>query len=258
MNIRSRRRSVAVRAGAIAFAALLVGGVLAGALAQEFRGVIPNVKYDGRFQLVRLRYIEYRSEGWKYDYPWMEQHLMTMFDELTKVRIARKGSNILTMDDPELMSWPVAYLSEPGYWYPGDAEVKGLRAYLKKGGFLIVDDFYVASGGFEWPVFEKAMLSVLPDAKIVRLDEKNPIYDLFYRIGSLDDIPYPTRPSLKAEFYGIYEDNDPKKRLMVVINYNTDLGEYMQFSDIAGYWPVNLSNNAYKFAMNYVMYGLTF
>jgi hypothetical protein len=45
---------------------------------------------------------------------------------------------------------------------------------------------------------------------------------------------------------------------MVVINYNTDLGEYMQFSDIAGYWPVNLSNNAYKFAMNYVIYGLVF
>jgi hypothetical protein len=259
LNDRPKRRSIAVRAGTIAFAGLLVAGVLAGAFAQEFRGIIPNVKYDGRFQLVRLRYDEFRgrSEGWKYDYPWMESHLMTMFDELTKVKIARKGSNILTMDDPELLNWPVAYLSEPGYWYPSTDEVKGLREYLTKGGFLIVDDFFVASGGFEWPVFERAMLSVLPDAKIMRLDEKNPIYDAFYRIKTLDDLPYPDRPSLKAEFYGIYEGNDPKKRLMVVINYNTDLGEYMQFSDM-GRWPVNLSNNAYKFAMNYIIYGLVF
>jgi hypothetical protein len=250
---------VVTRASALAAGAILAVGVISGLFAQEFRGVIPNVKYDGRFQLVRLRYDEFRgrSEGWKYDYPWMEQHLMTMFDELTKVRVARKGSNILTMSDPELMNWPVAYLSEPGYWYPDAEEVKGLRAYLRKGGFLIVDDFYVASGGYEWPVFEKAMLSVLPGAKIVPLDASNPIYDSFYRISDLNDIPYPTRPSLKAEFYGIYEDNDPKKRLMVVINYNTDLGEYMQFSD-AGVWPVNLSNNAYKFAMNYIIYGLVF
>ncbi|HKS06925.1 MAG TPA: DUF4159 domain-containing protein [Gemmatimonadaceae bacterium] len=218
----------------------------------------PNVEYDGRFQLIRLRYIEYRGEGWCYDYPWMEEHLMTMFDELTTVKVARKGSNIMTMDDPELFKWPVAYLSEPGFWYPDEKEAAGLRAWIKKGGFLIVDDFYEASRTNEWGVFNRAMHQVLPDAQIVPLTVDKAIFDTFYRIRSLD-MTYPSpccHDWLKAQFLGIYEDNDPKKRLMVVINYNNDLGDYMEWSG-QGLWPVNTSNDAYKFAMNYIIFGLS-
>jgi hypothetical protein len=263
------RNRLAARGSALAVCAVLTTGAFAGgAVAVHTRpparvsapGLVrPNVRYDGRFQLIRLRYIEYQSQGWYYDYPWMEEHLMTMFDELTSVRVARRGSNILLMDDPELFKWPVAYLSEPGYWYPNDREAAGLRAYVKKGGFLIVDDFYEASRIGEWNVFDRAIHKVLPEAKIIPLDISNPIFDTFYRIKTLKDIPYPTPAYsyLKAEFYGIYEDNDPKKRLMVVINYNTDLGDYMEWSG-TGLWPVNLSNDAYKFATNYIFYGLVF
>jgi hypothetical protein len=44
--------------------------------------------------------------------------------------------------------------------------------------------------------------------------------------------------------------------LMVVINYNNDIGDYMEHSG-QGWWPVNVSNDAYKFAINYIIYGLT-
>ena len=27
------------------------------------------------------------------------------------------GSNILSLDDPELFNYPVAYMAEPGFWY---------------------------------------------------------------------------------------------------------------------------------------------
>jgi Domain of unknown function (DUF4159) len=67
---------------------------------------------------------------------------------------------------------------------------------------------------------------------------------------------YPNRPSIQAEFHGIFEDNDPDKRLMVIINYNNDIGDYMEWSG-QGWYPVNLSNDAYKLATNYIVYGLT-
>ena len=44
---------------------------------------------------------------------------------------------------------------------------------------------------------------------------------------------------------------------MVVINYITDLGDYMEWSG-TGLWPVNLANDAYKFVMNYIIYGLVY
>ena len=49
---------------------------------------------------------------------------------------------------------------------------------------------------------------------------------------------------------------DPSQRLQVIINFNNDIGDYMEWSG-GGWYPVNLSNDAYKFATNYVVYGLT-
>ena len=126
-----------------------------------------------------------------------------------------------------------------------------MRTYLQKGGFLIFDDFF----GEHWYNFELQMRKVLPQARIVRLDTSHPIFDSFYRVESLD-MGYPGRPRLKAEFLGIHQNNDPRQRLIVIINYNNDIGDYMEWSNDDLY-PVNLTNEAYKFAVNYVVYGLT-
>lgn len=211
----------------------------------------PNVPYDGQFTIVRLWYANH--PGWSFDYPYMEDNLGLIMKDLTTLRPNEDGSNIFTMDDPELLRFPVAYLSEPGYWYPNEAEVLGLRQYLQKGGFLIVDDFMID----EWWNFERSMKRVLPDARIDRLDLTHPVFDTFFGIKSLD-VPYPgTRMGyLTSEFYGIHEDNDPAKRLMVVINYNADIGDYMEHSG-TGRYVVDPTNEAFKFGVNYMIYGLT-
>lgn len=218
------------------------------------RGVYlePNLPYDGIFTFARIRYRVYgRRSGWEYDYPTMERHLMTMLREITELKPHDRGSNIHWLDDPELLKYPVAYLSEPGYWRMSESEMAGLRTYLAKGGFLIVDDFMRS----EWYNFEEQILTALPGAELVKLDVSHPVFDSFFRIESLD-MKYPHNRYLDAEFWGIFEDNDPTKRLMVVVNYNNDIGDYMEHSD-EGFWPVNISNDAYKFAINYIMYGMT-
>jgi hypothetical protein len=212
-----------------------------------------SVDYDGRFTIVRLWYDNYG--GWSFDYPDMEQNLTLILKELTAIRARPDGSNIFRMDDPELLNFPVAYLSEPGYWYPTDSEALGLRTYLAKGGFLIVDDFHFEE---EWRVFEAAMKKVLPDARIDRLQKPHMVFDTFFSIKSLD-VPYPGRlgeNGLMGEFYGIHEGNDPSNRLMVVINYNMDIGDYMEHSG-RGWYAVDPTNEAFKFGVNYFIYGLT-
>ena len=49
----------------------------------------------------------------------------------------------------------------------------------------------------------------------------------------------------------------PTKRLQVVINYNIDIGDYMEWSDQQGLYEFAATNEAYKFAINYIVYGLT-
>jgi hypothetical protein len=72
------------RAAVPALAALLVLGLAAAAAGQffgGFRGQLPNVTYDGRFTVARIRYPAYRS--WSADYPTMEQHLSVMLKDIT-------------------------------------------------------------------------------------------------------------------------------------------------------------------------------
>ncbi len=242
----------------------LVGLALAGVLAvavslsaQRFGGqrrmfVEPNAVYDGRYTFVRLRYTVYRRSGWEFDYPAMERNFMTIVKDLTTMRPHVAESNVHDMDDPALSRYAIAYLSEPGFWIPNAQEAEGLRRWLGKGGFLIVDDFY----GGQWENFERSMRLVLPDARLVKLDVSHPVFDSFFHIKSLAGMSHPDNPAWKAEFLGIFEDNDPSKRLMVIVNYNNDIGDYMEWSG-QGWYAVNLSNDAYKFATNYLVYALT-
>jgi hypothetical protein len=241
-------------------AAVLVGTLPGLVMAQDeffgFRsrfGQYANVPYDGAFSFVRVRYARYG--GWRADYPAMERHLTAMLKNITSLEPHVEGSNVYDFDDPELLKHPLAYLSEPGYWFPSESEVQGLRQYLAKGGFLIVDDFHFPN---EWDVFEEAMRRVLPDGRIQRLDISHPIFNNFFQIKTLE-VPYPGRlgeQGLMGEFFGIYEDNDPANRLSVIINYNIDLGDYVEWSDRDVY-SLLPTNEAYKFMINYAIYGLS-
>jgi hypothetical protein len=239
-------------------AVLLLGILPLAAEAQRFgfgRFWNRNAEYDGRFTFARVRYNAY--SGWSADYPLMEHNLTRMLYDITELRPNLEAANVYDLDDPELLKHPVAYLSEPGYWFPDASEVEGLQQFLAKGGFLIADDFHFAN---EWAVFESAIRRVLPSGRIQPLTVAHPIFNSFFAIKSLE-VPYPGRlgeMGLIGEFYGIFEDNDPNGRLMVVINYNIDLGDYVEWSaDANNRYSLVPTNEAYKFLINYVLYGLT-
>ena len=103
---------------------------------------------------------------WSHDYPAGEQHFMKIVNELSLLDPHTAETNILTFDDPELFKYPVAYLCEPGGWVLSDQEAASLRAYLQKGGFVIVDDFRYQ----HWGNFEAQMSRVLPEARFFDLD----------------------------------------------------------------------------------------
>ena len=247
----STRRTAVV----VSLAALLASAAATVAHPQFFGGrvrVEPNAAYDGRFTFVRLRYTVHTRPGWEYDYPAMERNFMTIVNDLTTLQPHVRESNVHSMDDPALSRYAIAYLSEPGYWYPDEREAAGLRNWLTRGGFLIVDDFLLN----QWANFDRSMHLVLPNARIVRLDVSHPIFDSFFHIRTLDGMTHPDNARAKAEYYGIYENNDPARRLQVIVNYNNDIGDYMEWSG-EGWYPINLSNDAYKLATNYIVYGLT-
>ena len=221
----------------------------------------PRAEYDGRFAFTRVRYGppvdsrggRFRREPtWAHDFPRAEFNFQKILSELTFVPTVMNQGNVVTLDDPALTRFPIAYMSEPGFWTMNDAEVAGLRNYLKKGGFIIFDDFR----GNHISNLEFQMRRVYPEAPFRKLDATHPIFHSFFEINALDPRSGYYADAGDTEWLGIYEDNDPRKRLMAIANNNHDLGELWEYSD-TGYVPVNLSNEAYKFGVNYVMYALT-
>lgn len=223
----------------------------------DFHG---NPPYDGRFTFARIKYRGYarysgrEGPGWSHDYPDAEVHFMRIVREITTMRPFTNagpivGGAIVALDDPLLFKYPVAYLSEPGGWFPNAAEAEGLRTYLLKGGFLIVDDF-PAGGGTE---MAQAMSLVFPDLHAIRMTGKEPIFDSFYK-ADINRVTSEYGPN--EGFYAYYENNDPTKRMLVIAGYNNDIGESWQWSG-TGFVSVDVSNEAFKMGINYLVYALT-
>jgi len=163
---------------------------------------------------------------------------------------------VLAVDDPELAKYPVAYMTEAGFWTLTDTEASAFRAYLQKGGFVIFDDFRdPPRGGGGWANFEANMRRVIPGGQFVDLDPAQTIFNAFFAIGSFDIIPQ-SYDQGRVVLRGLFEDNDPKKRLIAIANYNTDISDFWEFS-ATGFRPIDESNEAYKLGVNYILYGVT-
>ena len=94
------------------------------------------------------------------------------------------------------------------------------------------------------------------EAIIIPLTAAHPIFDSFYRITTLEKFTDITNGGSQGEFYGIFEDNDPTKRMMAIVNYNYDVSEYWEFS-ATGLVPIDLTNEAYKLGVNYLIYAFS-
>jgi hypothetical protein len=225
--------------------------------------ILPNTPYDGKFTFVRVRYgppVGYASQRvfWSHDYPTGERNFMRILNELTYLAPHIEETNILSFEDPEIFKYPLAYLCEPGPFFTlTEQEVANFRAYLMKGGFLIVDDFRPD----HWGYFETQMRRILPDVRFFDLDASTPgapgyeLFHSFFEIEAPQDYPNYYDPG-KPIYRGIFENNDPTKRLIAIINYNTDISEFWEFS-ATGLRPLEESNDAYKLGVNYVVYGMT-
>lgn len=213
-----------------------------------------NPRYDGKFVFVRMSYPDNMTRQgpyWAHDYPTGEEKFMNILTTISNVRGHVEESSIMDFSDPEIFKNAVIYLCEPGHWSMGDAQVANLRAYLQKGGFMIVDDFRYR----DWPNFEYQMSRVFPDLRAIDLTPKHPIFHTFFEIDDFSIVHnyYDPPPPI---FRAYFEGNDDRKRMLVMVNYNTDISEYWEWSG-QGYRPVEDNNEAFKIGVNEFIYGIT-
>ncbi len=224
--------------------------------------VDPNL--SGRFTFTRVRfdtsqfaqyynYNNYLGDGgppWSHDYPMAGRHLMKIMGELSKIDAnIDVNEPIVAFNDPAIFKFPFAYICEVGFMDLSDAEVAGMREYLLRGGFLLVDDFRSPGQFYN---LQRQIKRAMPEYELKKLDLSHPIFNCFFSIKTLDLNPV-YGPMYAPEFWGL---EDASGRLMMVVNYNYDVSDYWQFSDNP-FRPIEETNEAYKFGVNYIIYALT-
>jgi hypothetical protein len=200
------------------------------------------------------------GQSWATDYPKGDQQFVAVIQRLLRELDIYDRDHAMRLDDPNLRRFPFLYAVEVGRMSLTDSEVKGLRGYLQAGGFLIVDDFW---GTYEWANFEYNIKRVLPEYPIVDLKLDHPIFHSYYDIKQILQVPYSGNACSGGPYYekdgyvpvvrGIF---DERGRLLVLISFNSDLGDAWEWMELSCY-PLTHSTYAAQLGVNTIVYALT-
>ena len=279
--------NITMRAAAVLAALLMIAGF---GLAQRFGGLrfeghdespaatFPNA---AEFHFVRAEYTDapeyHRGFGftsrngngsgwWLVDWPDSDEHFSSGVQRLTRVETGDPRHFRFT--DDRLFNYPWVYATQVGWWRLDNAETLRLREYLTRGGFLVVDDFW-GPGPEQWEAFRGTMQRVLPNRPISDIAPSDAVMHVLYDIEEKDRSfipgtrhlrmgpggttvvrqPAGTTPAWRA----IYDDQN---RMVVAINYNTDIGDAWEYADSPQY-PERMTALAYRYGINYLVYAMS-
>lgn len=217
---------------------------------------------DHGFRFVRIQYGESgnndsggwgrrRGAQWAHDWPTAERNLHLALDRTTEIYV--EGDPIvLRLGDDRIFEYPMLYLCEPGFWSMEDGEVENLREYLKRGGFLLFDDF---GSEIQWIQMYEEMKRVFPDLEPKELPNDHPIWSIFYDI---DPVEAPALVGGRG-YFTKYDDTylgyfDENGRLMALALYNQDIGDGWE-------WPdrnfADASTLSFQMGVNFLIYAFT-
>jgi Domain of unknown function (DUF4159) len=214
--------------------------------------------YDGRFWA-----------RWETDFPEGDDNFSRRLATLTRINVnPTAASRLLTASD--LGDFPLLYMSDPGYMVLTQEEIDGLARYLKRGGFLWVDDFW---GDAEWQQFATVMRQVLPAREWRVLTPEHPIFHTVFDLKEMPQIPalpfaspggdtaepagahkYPAGSLRDPQLRAWLDDNG---RVMVVATHNTDIGDGWEREAYGEWYFETFSTRSYMMGVNVVTYAMT-
>ena len=177
------------------------------------------------------------------------------------------------LTDKELLDFPFVYMCDVGWQDLSDKEIAGLRAYLVRGGFLWIDDFW---GDAEWDNMEYNMDKVFPEYSWQAIPSRHPIMSVVFPLEKCPQIPAKIfweaqrisydPPSVHrpptggiagvstVNFRGLF---DKDRRLLAVATHNTDVGDGWEREGESVEYFSRFSIPSYAMGVNIIVYALT-
>lgn len=201
--------------------------------------------------------------SWTQDYPRADRHFAQALRRLTRVNARSVEQPVNPDETDDFFNWPWMNAGEMGDWKLTQSQAKTIREYLLRGGFLMLDDFW---GPDEYARFDASMKMIFPDRPVVDIDSTDPIFHTVYNLDDryqvLGEWALGNRgyggmsrraAGTVAHWMGVYDD---KNRLMVMISFNSDIGDSWEWADDPRY-PEKMAGLGIRIGVDYVVYSMT-
>lgn len=246
---------------------------------RRFREPTPRMptadSFDGSFNFCRGMFqgdrIEPGGQGWWTDYPAADINFSIRLSELTKTRVSRTPTDepnhlVVRLTDPALFQCPFIEMEDVGTARFSDDEVRGLRDYLLKGGFLWVDDFW---GEWAWQQWVEEIRRVLPadEYPIRTVGTDHPIFRTFFQVPRLPQIPSiahwrrsggtTSERGSESAVPTMYAISDAHDRVMVLMTHNTDISDAWEREGEDPAFFYQFSPDGYAVGINVLIYAMT-
>lgn len=214
----------------------------------------------------------YRRRGgwWDTDYPDSDQNFLRGVQRYTNVDTNPRNYAYIPLTDPRLYENIFLYMNWKrvpiGSSYSGPnftpEEIEAMREFMFRGGFIMVDDFW---GQPHLDDMFVEIGKIFPDREIVKLNTDHEIFHIFFDIDEVAQVPGRMvtwdfngfmkldDPDYPPEVYAVLDDDG---RVMMVANYNTDLGDGWEHTFYEPY-PTKYTNEAYKIGINFLIYAFS-
>ena len=232
------------------------------------------------FTWLRGRYTNYggsRSRGfgrrggwWDTDYPDSDVNFLRGVQRYTNIDTNPRNHDSLELTDPRLFEHMFLYMNWKrvpiGSTFSGPnftpEEIEALREFMFRGGFVMVDDFW---GEEHLQDMQMEIGKIFPEKQLVQLDTNHEIFHIFFDINEVAQVPGRMvtwdmggyfnldDPNYPPAVYAVLDDDG---RVMMVANYNTDLGDGWEHTFYEPY-PTRYTNEAYKIGINFLIYAFS-
>lgn len=231
--------------------------------------------FDGSFNFCRAYFTSDRREdggtGWDTDFPGADNNFSVRLGELTKmpIRMDEKGQPdyvVVRLTDPLMSRCMVVHFEDAGTIRMAPEEVQSLRAYLLKGGFITVDDFW---GSEAWAQWASEIQRVLPEYPIEDLPADHPFMHTLYDVKEIEQvssIQFWRRNGGNVSERAWMNDSptvnvrgisDERGRLMVLMLHNTDIPDTWEREGESQDYFERFSPNGYAIGVNVILYAYT-
>jgi Domain of unknown function (DUF4159) len=232
--------------------------------------------FDGTFLYCRgyyqSRWQEAGGSGWRTDYPGADNNFSVRLAELTRVPVKFDPDRqphyvVIPLTDATLFRCPILFMEDVGTVDFSAQEVKQLREFFQKGGFLWTDD---AWGSIAWANWVEQIARVLPPGEFPLVDVPitHPMLHVLYNVTSIPQVPNigfwrstggqtseRGPDSAQVYFKGIF---DSHKRLMVLTSHNTDISDTWEREGAPPHEYFDLfSPRGYAIGVNVILYAMT-